>query len=197
MQTDLYFIRHGETDWNIEGRLQGQCNIPINSNGHLQAHRNGRALKDYFKDKAINPDQLRYISSPLGRTRETMNIVRSELGLEREIYEIEPQIREITFGDWEGLTRAEVAQKEPQAARERAKDKFGYVPPNGESYAMLQQRILEWYTKLNELAVVVSHGGVMRILQGYVMKLPNDDIPILDVPQDKIMLIREGQLIWI
>ena len=70
----IYFVRHGQTDWNAEKRLQGQTDIPINARGRAQARRNGRLLAGYLAD----PAALDYVASPLGRTRETMEILRAD-----------------------------------------------------------------------------------------------------------------------
>ena len=78
----LYYIRHGETDWNRESRLQGQRDIPMNANGRAQARRCGEILRELLarepSDRA--PD---FVSSPLGRARETMELARAALGLDR------------------------------------------------------------------------------------------------------------------
>jgi probable phosphoglycerate mutase len=68
----VYYIRHGETDWNAESRLQGQRDIPINARGREQARRCGEILRDLLTRDAIDPAQLDFVSSPLGRARETL-----------------------------------------------------------------------------------------------------------------------------
>ena len=90
----IYFLRHGQTDWNAELRLQGQKDIPLNETGRGQARQNGRMLADLIDD----PARFRYIASPIGRTRETMNLVRLELGLPSHGYETDDRLKEISFG---------------------------------------------------------------------------------------------------
>src|SRR6266571_381641 len=107
----LYYIRHGETDWNVEGRLQGQCDIPINANGRAQAYRCGEVLRDLFARDAINPASLDFVSSPLGRTRETMERLRAALQLDPASSRTDPRLAEISFGQWEGFTLAELGAR--------------------------------------------------------------------------------------
>ena len=71
----LYYIRHGETDWNREGRLQGQHDIPINATGRSQARHCGGVLRELIERDRIDPAGLDFVASPLGRARETMELV--------------------------------------------------------------------------------------------------------------------------
>ena len=77
----LYYIRHGETDWNVEYRLQGGRDIPINANGRAQARRCGDIMRDLLARDHRAAADLDFVASPLGRARETMEIVRAGLGL--------------------------------------------------------------------------------------------------------------------
>ena len=78
----IYFVRHGQTDWNAEQRFQGQRDIPINANGRQQAAKNGQTLKELLN----NPADFDYVSSPLGRACETMEIIRRALDLPCLLY---------------------------------------------------------------------------------------------------------------
>ncbi|HEV7284349.1 MAG TPA: histidine phosphatase family protein, partial [Kaistia sp.] len=136
----LIFIRHGETDWNAEGRFQGQRDIPLNAHGRNQAQRNGRALAEQMPEAA----GFDFVASPLERTRQTMEIARSAMGLDPSGYRLDPILKEITFGRWEGYTAPELMQRWPDLVAERDVDKWGFQPPQGESYAMLSVRIGTW-----------------------------------------------------
>src|SRR5690242_255965 len=105
----LVFVRHGETDWNVEGRLQGQRDIPLNANGRTQAKRNGEVIRDRMPEAAT----FDFISSPLSRTRETMEILRAAMGLFPATYEIDARLLEITFGELEGFTYRDIEEREP------------------------------------------------------------------------------------
>ena len=187
----VYFIRHGQTDWNAENRLQGQMDIPLNDTGRAQARRNGRALAGLIAD----PSALDYVASPLGRATETMEIVRAELGLPRAGYRTEPMLKEIAFGAWEGTVIAETQARDPEAVARRMADPWTWVPPGdgGESFAMVYARVCAWLATVERDTVVVAHGGIKRCLRGYVEKLAPAAIMRLDVPQDKVMVVQGGE----
>jgi broad specificity phosphatase PhoE len=186
----IYFIRHGQTDWNAENRLQGQRDIPLNDTGRGQARRNGRVLAGLIADAQA----LDYVASPLSRATETMKIVRGELGLAHNGFRTEPMLKEIAFGRWEGLTVAETRSRDPEAAVRRAADPWDWVAPGegGESFAMVQARVCRWLDTVSRDTVVVAHGGIKRCLRGHIEKLEPAAILKLDVPQDKVMVIRDG-----
>lgn len=193
----MIYIRHGQTDWNAEGRMQGQKDIPLNATGEGQASDNGRRLAAFLKDQGIELSSLDFVSSPLDRTRKTMDLVRAELGLDDAGYRLEPEVRELTFGDWEGHTLEELAEDFPEKVAQRREKKWEFVPPKGESYEMLAARIRPWLTTISKPTVVVAHGGVFRIVRGLLEGLETRAIPKLDVPQDKVFLWRNGEGSWI
>ncbi len=188
----IYFVRHGETDWNAARRLQGQTDICLNQTGRLQAARNGRMLKELIGDFAA----LDFVASPLSRTRETMEIVRSEIGLERSHFRTDERLMEIHFGHWEGYSWAELPDRDPEGHRERLTDAFGWRPRGGESYRDLSERIAAWFDTVESDAVVVSHGGVSRVLRGHLLGIDPSEIPHLEVPQDKVLVLRPGYMAW-
>src|ERR1044071_6264782 len=108
MTRTLYYLRHGETDRNVEGRLQGQRDIPLNALGRKQAVHCGEILRDLFARDGIDAKGLDYICSPLGRARDTMELARAELSLPPKDYRIDERLTEVTFGEWEGYTLAEL-----------------------------------------------------------------------------------------
>ena len=184
----IYFLRHGETDWNAAGRLQGRLDIPLNAKGRGQAKRNGGVLADLIEA----PKAMFYVASPLMRTRQTMQIARQSLGLPADGFAVDDRLLELSFGDWEGKTWAEVKRDAPEAYLARTADGFNKAVPGGESYAMVTSRVLSWLDEVTEPTVVVSHGGIMRCLRGHVLGLPDAAILQLEVPQDRVMLIEGG-----
>jgi broad specificity phosphatase PhoE len=189
---DLIFIRHGETDWNLEGRLQGQRDIPLNDVGRVQAEEAGRKLRDI----AERPEDLDWIVSPLGRTRETAERARDAIGLYPKRYRLEDRLKELTFGAWEGHTWRELRAVDPAAVNARAADKWGYVPPKGESYAMLCDRVAAWLSELERSSIVVSHGGVARVLMVLLARAEPQAAASEDIWQGRLLVFRAGKSDW-
>ncbi len=189
----LYFIRHGQTDWNAQGRMQGQSDIALNDTGRAQALRNGKTLAALLE----TPQNFDFVASPMGRTVETMEIVRTTLGLEPTGFRTDKRLLEIRFGRFEGLTFDEMAEQMPEAHALREKDKWANRPPEGESYFDLAARIEEWYLELDRDTICVSHSGVSRVLRGVLLKLPPAEIVVLEVPQDKVLKIKAGEITWL
>jgi len=160
----LYFIRHGETDWNAERRLQGQRDIPLNDRGRAQSARCGDILRALLAAGGRAAEEFAYISSPLSRTRETMEIIRAELGLTSQHYVTDARLAEMSFGRWEGLTFDEVKARDRAGLVMRERDKWNFSPPDGESYAKLYARVADWHAELASDASVAAHGGVARAI---------------------------------
>jgi probable phosphoglycerate mutase len=188
----ILFVRHGETNWNVEGRLQGQTDIPLNALGRYQSEDVARRLTKLLD----NPAHSRWIVSPLGRTRETAEIARRTLGLDPKSYETDDRLKEITFGIWEGNTWAELRGKFPTAEAERDKNKWGFVPPKGESYEMLVERLRPWIKTLKQETVVVSHGGVARALMAIIANVPPQDAPRHDIHQGRVLVFENNRFTW-
>jgi probable phosphoglycerate mutase len=190
----LYYVRHGETDWNRDQRYQGQRDIPLNATGRSQAVRNGRALAETLgKDAAV----IDYVASPLLRARETMELMRAELGLSPRGYRTDDRLREIHYGYWEGELWNELPAKDPQGFAAREADKWGWRPTGGESYRDLSERVAGWLREIERDAVVAAHGGVMRVIRGLILKLQPAEIFLLDVPQDKVLMVEAGHTKWL
>jgi broad specificity phosphatase PhoE len=189
----IYFIRHGETAWNAEGRLQGQQDIALNTTGHNQAAYVGTLLKNLTN----LPQNIDFISSPMLRTQDTMQRLRLSAGLDPASYKTDERLKEISFGRWEGLTWPEVRKADPKGASGREADKWNYVPPNGESYEMLMERIVPWLESIIDPSLVVAHGGVARVL--LVLAAGQDKLiaPQIDIRQGKILLFEQGKFSWV
>ena len=190
----LYYIRHGETDWNVAWRLQGQRDIPINARGRVQASRSGEILRDLLERDAIDPTQLDFVSSPLGRARETMELARAAAGLAASAYRQDARLAEISFGRWEGHTIAELRRGSPDAVGERERDKWGFTPPDGESYATMSIRIRAWYDSLARDTVAVAHGGTLRGLAVQLGIASPAEAPFLDIAQGVVFVIQPGSM---
>jgi broad specificity phosphatase PhoE len=158
----IYYIRHGETSWNAEGRFQGSRDIPLNERGRVQATAAGNILRELIARAARAPRH--YVSSPLGRARTTMDLLRGALGLPADGYKVEHRLREIGWGEWEGLTVPEMQAHDPATFAARREDRWHVTAPKGETYAQVTTRMRAWLDELTSDTVAVAHGGTMRAL---------------------------------
>lgn len=192
----IYVIRHGQTDWNAESRLQGQKDIPLNDTGRQQATGNGLALAAIL---GADAEQFDFVASPLGRTRETMERLRRAMGLDPTLYRTDDRLKEVSFGDWEGFTLPELKRSVPERIAERRKVKWDFIPPgdDAESYEILSWRIAAWLKDVNGPTVCVSHGGVIRALFKLFGEMDEDEAASAAIPQDRLLRIAGNTIGWI
>ncbi len=190
----LYFIRHGETDWNKIQRYQGQTDIPLNDTGRAQAARNGRVLGEVLGARKAT---IGYVSSPLERTTETMEIVRANMGLPARPFPLDDRLKEQNFGHWEGLIWGELPKLDPEGFAARKADAWNWTPQGGENYEMVRARVVSWLAELSGDTVVVSHGNISRSVRGFLLGLDKVAIPKLEVPQDRFLRIAGGTAEWV
>jgi broad specificity phosphatase PhoE len=191
----IYFVRHGQTAWNAEGRLQGQAENDITETGRRQADLNGEKLRELIAE----PSDFDFVASPMRRTRETMERVRVAMGLPADGYRTDPKLVEVSFGDWQGFTFLELEAAEPGITAARTRDKWNFVPPGegAESYQMLLDRIRPWLDAVNQPTVCVTHGGVMRT----IFRILEDTAPkraaTLEIFQDRVLRLENDRLDWL
>jgi len=191
----LYLVRHGQTAWNAEGRLQGQAETDITEKGRRQADRNGERLKGLV----ARPEDFDFVASPMRRTRETMERVRTAMGLRPDLYRTDDRVVEISFGDWQGHTFLELEADVPGITKPRSRDKWNFVPPGqgAESYQMLLDRVRPWLEGLDRPTICVTHGGVMRTIFQMVEDLPQRQAATQEIFQDRVLRLRDGRLDWL
>jgi probable phosphoglycerate mutase len=160
----IYYIRHGETAWNAEGRFQGSQDIPLNDLGRSQAMAAGAILGDLLAGDGHEPLALPFVASPLDRARTTMELVRDAIKLPPAGYNVDGRLREIGYGQWEGLTLGEMKLNDAATFARRDADKWTVAAPSGESYASVTLRMRDWLNSLVTDTVAVAHGGTMRAL---------------------------------
>ena len=151
----LLLVRHGETEWNAVGRLQGHSDIPLNDNGRAQA----KAVALRLASHGIS----RVWTSDLCRARETGSIIATHLGLGEPA--VEADLRERRFGIFEGLTRDEIAARYPREWR--AWQEKTTTPEGGEpresSIGRLAAALERLHAQTVDTTLVISHGGIMRL----------------------------------
>jgi len=194
----MIFIRHGETAYNAEGRLQGQRDIALNDVGRTQAVAVGKLLKERCFDAVQALDEAgQFRASPLVRVRETLELARDALGLDPLHYTVEPQLIEISFGRWEGLLLDQVDQVSPGATARRNQDKWDFTPPGGESYAMLAARLTPWLQAQTGDRFVAAHGGVARAFLALIAGMAPEDAANADIRQGAALLFENNAFSWI
>jgi probable phosphoglycerate mutase len=191
----VYIVRHGQTAWNAEFRLQGQADTDLNVLGREQATQNGRHLAALVS----NAQDFDFIASPMRRTRETMERIRAAMALDPLAYRTDVRLIEVNFGDWQSFTFAELEEQSPGASRSRALDKWNFQPPGegAESYQMLLERVKPCFDEMARQTVCVTHGGVMRTLFRFVLGMAEDEAANLEIPQDRVLRLQGSSLEWL
>jgi broad specificity phosphatase PhoE len=191
---EIYFIRHGETAWNAEGRYQGKKDIPLNDVGRAQADGNGHLLKALLERSGRNSEEFDWYVSPLSRARETMDRVRAafrDTPLPQVVSD--ERLIELSFGIFEGQLHTELADGAMAIAGQRDASFWYYRPPEGESYDDLATRITEFGAALPRRAIIVSHGGVLRVLRRIIEDFPPDRAVNWFPPQDSVIHFADGR----
>ena len=190
----IYYIRHGETQWNADGRLQGVQDVPLNDLGRQQAAHAGHVLGELLARNGHDKSSLPYVASPLMRARATMELVRGALQLPVQDYAIDDRLREIGYGSWEGSTLAEMQAAEPELFARRQTHKWTVAPAGGESYVAVQRRMTEWYEGVNVDTVAVAHGGTARALMVALGLETAQSAADLPIAQGAVYVFSDGGL---
>jgi broad specificity phosphatase PhoE len=188
----IYYVRHGLTDWNVQQRLQGRHDVPLNKEGRAQAVACGDILRDLLVRDGRAPDDLDYVSSPLVRARATMELMRATLALDPAGYRIDDRLAEIAFGEWEGLTYDDVLARDKDIVARRESDKWGFLPPGGENYAQVTVRVRAWHATVARDTVVAAHGGTARALIAHLGIVPRDDATHYAIDQGVVYVFAGG-----
>jgi probable phosphoglycerate mutase len=188
----LYMLRHGETAWNTERRMQGSKDSGLTERGRAQAAAMGRALK---AELAATPGPTVFLRSPLGRARETSEIVGGALGLDAAQWRDDRRLAELAYGDWEGFSWKEIEVTHPTALVDWRADPHGYSPPGGETHTELRGRsaaVLAEIIAANVRTVVVGHGVSGAVLRGINLGLDARAMFVLEKPQDAFFRLLHG-----
>ncbi len=163
--TTLYLLRHGAIEGNDEKRFVGQIDPPLSEKGRQQAKLWHQRLKDYEFSMVWCSD--------LWRARETAALVCPDW---RNTVRVSADLREIHLGEWDGVSMAQIRKQFPELWQARGDNFGGFRPPNGESFADLQQRIVpvvENITNQTEGKVLlITHAGVIRVFLCKVLQMP-------------------------
>ncbi|MDA0219632.1 MAG: histidine phosphatase family protein [Proteobacteria bacterium] len=184
----FYVLRHGETEWNRLGLLQGRQDSPLTALGRARAAAMGRCIAALAGDTA----DLELWSSPLGRARETAAIVARVLGRDAAAIRHDDRLAELDHGIWEGRTFTAIKREEPEAWAERYRDRFRNPLPGGESYVDALARARAWAGERDPAArhVVVGHGSFNRMLVAALTGLAPETLLDMAGLQDAVIVIE-------
>ncbi len=158
----LFLVRHGETVWNSERRYIGRTDLPLSEEGIKQA----RSLANRFSKEKVEA----IFTSPLKRAIQTAEIISKETGLKTVVF---PELIEVDFGDWEGLTYEEIKQKFGDLI-----DNWLFRPskveiPSGEKWESVTKRVKSFFDEMSkrseETALVITHGGVIKTIISLIL----------------------------
>jgi broad specificity phosphatase PhoE len=189
---EIFFIRHGQTDWNAEGRYQGARDIPLNDVGRRQADENGALLRELLARDGRAPADFAWYVSPLGRTRETMERVRANFTPPLPEVTADPRLIEISFGIYEGRLHHELVGGEMVIAGERDPEFWDFRPPQGESYADLAARVADFGGSLTGASIIVAHGGLLRVFMHLIHGMSRGETINWFPPQDSVVHFLDG-----
>jgi probable phosphoglycerate mutase len=182
----IYLIRHGQTEFNREGRYQGHCDSPLTALGRDQAGRVGVLLAELIDDVSC------FSCSPLGRAVQTARIVQAAVGLPDPT--LDARLAEISLGSWDGLTDEEIATASPDVHIASRYEMF-FSSPDGEGYAAIAARLQSWLDETladGRPHLAVSHGVAGQVLRGLYLGLERESQARLAVPQDAVFRLDDG-----
>ena len=192
----IYLMRHGQTVWNVQSRLQGRRDSPLTATGVAQAEAFGRRLADLVSD----PAACRVIASPLGRAWQTAVLAVAHMGGDPGRIELDDRLMEHAFGAWEGLTWADVNRDHAASLAARMADRWNVPAPGGESYSDVAARVSAWLADVAGAvdaarpALAICHGVTARVVRGLYAGLSREETMRLPEPQDRIFKLADGRI---
>ena len=180
----LLLLRHGQTEWNLQGRLQGRKNSDLTELGRVQAREQGLILK-----RVPGVAEFDAVCSPLGRARETAEIALGAIG---KTPRSEPLVQEISAGDWEGMTYDDIMGPEAERSVGDLMRLF-LNAPGGEGFDRLQDRCARFLSGIDRPTIIVSHWIALAVMRGMLRGLPRHEIESLDRPQGVVFDIDDGR----
>lgn len=187
----IILARHGQTEWNKARRLQGWKNSPLTELGLSQASSVAQEIA-----RRVNGDECQLFASPLGRAFNTAQIINGALGRNEADIQAEPLLKELSFGIWEGQLFDDIQQKHPEQWQARIQNRWDYVIPEGESYAMASQRAQAFLSQLEAeegMTIIVSHEVIGIMMRGVYLGLNEEDTLALSQNNNEIVILENGQ----
>ena len=184
-RAEIFLLRHGETQWNVTGRFQGTLDSPLTERGIGQSVAMGRLLAERVSKADAQ------FASPLGRVRQTNQVIRSFGNYPETIWD--SRLEEVSIGSWNGLTHIDIDACWPGALDGSSPYDWFFRSPDGESYDSAAARVNNWLSGLNGVIVALSHGLLGRIIRGRYLGLDRNEALSLPIPQDAIWRLADGR----
>lgn len=186
MNAEIYLIRHGETEWNRESRIQGRRDSPLTDLGREQARRTGQMLA------TLGLAGLPVSASPLGRVQATLAIVAEQVALGPVT--IDARLKEVALGSWEGLTHAEIRAGYPALVADAPQYGWGFRSPDGETFDAVAERVRSWLAERQAPVIALAHGMLGRVLRSVYTGMPPDEAMADPLGQDVVWHFRDGAM---
>lgn len=181
-----YFVRHGETYWNAEKRMQGQWESELNDNGKGHADVNGRWL--------AGQDIEHVWASPQVRVRQTAEIIGQHMPLAKTPV-FDDRLKEWSSGDWSGMLYHDIAVERPEEWAQWEADRYGYRPPNGENFIDLEVRADSFFSDVDDhpakVRAVIAHGFIIRVMVGRLTGLSVQEVLAVKQANDIVIRVTE------
>lgn len=188
MTRKIFVLRHGQTQFNSERKLQGHCDSALTELGATQAQRVGATLKKHLEGRAFN-----VCASPLGRTIQTAHIVCEQINYPTSEVIEDPRLKEFFLGLWEERAITSLIEEFPDLMADRD---WLLKAPQCETYEAVKSRLVDWLSDVpaTEDLVVVSHGLTGMVLRGLLLDMSYEDVWNQDLPQDAFFVVEDGTL---
>ncbi|MDE7065267.1 MAG: histidine phosphatase family protein [Desulfovibrionaceae bacterium] len=188
----VILVRHGQTDWNVAQRFQGQTDTALNARGKRQAAALGACVKRLLNCRD-GGRRLPLFASPLKRAQETARILASCLAMPDGAVQTDTRLQEQRYGRWEGLTRTEVGKRFPGEMEKRARHPMHFRPQDGESLQDVGLRMTDFLMHLDRSCLVVTHSGNIVALKYLLSETPEQDLLQTPICQDALYVLIEGK----
>jgi len=181
---ELWILRHGQTEWNVEERLQGHLDSPLTGLGERQAQAQREILR-----RSLPRGGVRALSSPSGRAWRTAEIALEGLGLSLEA---DPALREVDIGAWQGRKAADLRSEHPRISACSDPHAWKFTAPGGESLEQMVCRLTALLDRLDGPAVLITHGVTSRVLRCLALGRPAGEMSDLPGGQGVIHHVKDG-----
>jgi probable phosphoglycerate mutase len=186
MTPEIYLIRHGETEWNRDSRIQGRRDSPLTARGREQARRIGQRLA------TLGLAGLPVSASPLGRVQATLAIIGEQVVLGP--VRLDARLSEVALGCWEGLTANEIRAAYPDLVADAPQHGWGFRSPDGETFDAVATRVTAWLGEQTTPVIALAHGMLGRVLRAVYTGMPADAAMADPLGQDVVWHFHDGAM---